>query len=1118
MSSVGTAGKEDEASKRIRRQALKNLNLKPSNESAKALESSLKRHTAFIKRMKQSMGAENRDANLKDIETLVLEKYVEEAAAAALEGLGRCKTEKDVWSAVEVISALHRRFPTSFTPPLLSGLAQGLTPPAKATLAALPQDQREKDESARVARQRPLLRVYAELALVGILADAPGRSGGETILKTIKDLLSGDPQLGSLPLLTTFLKSYARPFLGISPSPVNVKQQNGTSEETPGADMAEQTGPDEVIPESEESVEQEARERFKKMCEGYYDNVAKKLVREHDRLQDQDKRNHEAYIRSGEIFEDRQQAYEKMAKGYEKLLTSCQTLSELLHTSMPNLPKASNSKSFGDSIAISLDSGSSIGRDENWVPGGKWEDEEERRFFEDLTDLKDFVPRTILGIEAEAETPDSMQEKEKDSATDVKQLEDEMKRLEVNGPAVINGSLNGASTDEEDEASEVGEDDATPTPTPPRTPSPTPAANAGPGPSQLVTAVLAKLSDATNRELIDQAAVDFAFLNSKSARKRLVKYLTQVPKSRLDLLPYLARMVATLGRYMPDIPTDLISFLDEQFRYLHKKKRVIKELADTRRWNLAYISALTKFSLLPTHVILHMYKVYVDDFSGVSIDNLAMFLEGCGRFLLRDEATGPRMAAMVELMRRKQSLTLMDQRQTLLLENAYYMCNPPERGPRQEKERSQMVLFIRHLIFDVLAKKTIDKVLKLIRKLDWDDPEVQQTLHKIFTRPWKVKYANVSLLALLTYDLQRYHATFSIGVVDQVLEDTRRGLELNIYKNNQRRVATMKLLGELYIYRMISSAIVFDTLWSLVTFGHPNGRPLPGQVCPIDAPDDFFRVRLVCVLLDSCGMCFDKGSLKKKLDAFLTFFQLYVLTKEPLTMDVDFMLSDTMESLRPNLAMPKTFEDAALAVDQLFSAEQNGIGDGEDSGEDEDEERQERDVDEEDDQASNPDAVGPVSDRPGSPDEEVVLSHKPEHVGPSAEEEADFNKELAKMMLDSTQEARKVDRKAAAVMWETAVMTGGAKKKKEDTEKSSINGHDADFMKFTLLSRKGNRQITKDLVVPESAPIAVHTRNAQLQDKFEQQQLKKLVLDYEYREGMEEYQGMHPRFSCKRLL
>jgi len=43
------------------------------------------------------------------------------------------------------------------------------------------------------------------------------------------------------------------------------------------------------------------------------------------RLHEQDRRNHEAYIRSGEIFEDRQQAYEKMTKGYEKLLASCQT-------------------------------------------------------------------------------------------------------------------------------------------------------------------------------------------------------------------------------------------------------------------------------------------------------------------------------------------------------------------------------------------------------------------------------------------------------------------------------------------------------------------------------------------------------------------------------------------------------------------------------------------------------------------------------------------------------------------------------------------------------------------------------------------------------------------------
>jgi hypothetical protein len=52
--------------------------------------------------MRQSIAADNHDQILKDIETLTLEKYVDEIAGVAVEGIGRCKTEKDVWSAVEV--------------------------------------------------------------------------------------------------------------------------------------------------------------------------------------------------------------------------------------------------------------------------------------------------------------------------------------------------------------------------------------------------------------------------------------------------------------------------------------------------------------------------------------------------------------------------------------------------------------------------------------------------------------------------------------------------------------------------------------------------------------------------------------------------------------------------------------------------------------------------------------------------------------------------------------------------------------------------------------------------------------------------------------------------------
>ena len=72
----------------------------------KSLDSSLKRHTALIKRMRQSLGTDNYDQIMKDIASLTLEKYVEEIAGAVIEGIARCKTEKDVWSAVEVSTTL----------------------------------------------------------------------------------------------------------------------------------------------------------------------------------------------------------------------------------------------------------------------------------------------------------------------------------------------------------------------------------------------------------------------------------------------------------------------------------------------------------------------------------------------------------------------------------------------------------------------------------------------------------------------------------------------------------------------------------------------------------------------------------------------------------------------------------------------------------------------------------------------------------------------------------------------------------------------------------------------------------------------------------------------------
>ncbi|KAI0666624.1 ARM repeat-containing protein [Trametes maxima] len=1128
---------DEEQTRRAKRATLKELNItEAGKEPLKALDSSLKRHTALIKRMRQSLGAENHDQIFKDIDSLSLEKYVDEIVGSVVEGISRCKTEKDVWSAVEIISALHRRFPKTFTPALVSSLSAALAAPSRASLAALSAEQREKEDSTRVSRQRPVLRVSAELALVGIIRDAVDRSGAEWIMKAVRDLLSNDPSLSSLPLLLVFLKSFSRPYLGLVP-PTSSKQipaasEPGTLSDATSEEASHVNGTFPVlVNEDEELVEKEIRDRFKKMCEGYFDSVSKKLVIEHNRLQEQDRRNHEAYIRSGEIFEDRQQAYEKMTKSYEKLLASCQSLSELLYLPMPTLKTATQKT---ESIQIGLNTGSNLlGADSEDVTtaGGKWEDEEERRFFEEIPDLKDYVPRSVLGLESDADlhTSDG-EEKERMEKEMVEEefrkLEEELAEMKIDEDGQAAGDETGKKRQgAADEGADVDADDA-PTPTtgtPKESPSNTPQL-APQGPSQLLTALLARLPDATNRSMIDQAAVDFAFLNSKAARKRLVKFMGQVPKSRTDLLPHYSRLIAILNRYMPDIGSDIVAMLDEEFRYLQRKKNVVKELAEVRLRNATFLSNLTKFRVVPAHVILHMFKVCLDDFSGTNVENLALLLEGCGRFLLRSDDTRVPFAKMIELMRRKQSMVHLDQRQLLLLENAYYQCNPPERTARQVKERTPMELFIRHLIYDVLTKKTIDKVLRLLRKLDWGDTLVLRTLHKVFTKPWKIKYGHISLLAMLTYDLQRYHPAFSIGVVDQVLEDIRRGLETNMYNMNQRRIASIKFLGELYIYRLVSSSIIFDTLWTLVTFGHPEGRPTPGQPSPIDMPDDFFRIRLVCVLLDTCGMCFDRGSQQKKLDNFLTFFQLYILSKGPLPMDVDFMLSDSLEAVRPKLSMYKSYDEVVVAVDEMFSVIYQNAGvisgdggddSGEESGDDDDDEkgRGERDEDDEDEQGQ---LDSPIDERAPSP-EAVLLKSNQEFVGPTEEDDADFAKELAKLVTDTSAESRKIDKKTALALWDTALPPPVVRKKRNeefDEDGEGVAGEaseDAGVMKFTLFTKRGNKPQTRQIAIPAESTLAVQTRTAQMQDKVEQQHLKKLVLDYEQREEAEELKALAAR-------
>ena len=232
-----------------------------------------------------------------------------------------------------------------------------------------------------------------------------------------------------------------------------------------------------------------------------------------------------------------------MTKVVEKLTTGVQGLADLLGLPSPVLPTAANLAKGGLQI---VEAASSFQvRDDGPVPGGIWDDEEEKRFYEELVDLKEHVPSGLLGIKppkaktegeaAEGEVNGTGQESEAEEK-DKAQAENLARELEemllaesdttteaataMSRTASANAPAGGPSPlgSPRKILAELEEEQ-----TPVATVSNGEEETINSGPAARLSALFAALPEASNREMVDKLAIEFAFLNSKAARRRLVK-------------------------------------------------------------------------------------------------------------------------------------------------------------------------------------------------------------------------------------------------------------------------------------------------------------------------------------------------------------------------------------------------------------------------------------------------------------------------------------------------------------------------------------------------------------------------------------------------------------------
>ncbi|KAG5267795.1 hypothetical protein AALO_G00225840 [Alosa alosa] len=705
------------------------------------LDSSLKKNTAFVKKLR-TLTEQQREALAHDFAGLNLSKYIGEAVSSLVEAKLKLS---DVSCAVRICSLFHQRY-AEFAPLLLQAWRKHL-------------DARREEKAPNVSKLRTDLRFIAELTAVALFTDKEGLS---LIYEQLKGITSADRETHThVSVVISFCKHCGDDIAGLAPRRVKAA--------TDKFGLA--------FPPSE-IITTEKQQPFQNLLREYFTSLTKHLKKDHRELQNIERQNRRILHSKGELSEDRHKQYEEFATSYQKLLANTQTLADLLDENMPELPI---DKTVQEEHGPGIDIFTPGKPGEYDLEGGIWEDEDARNFYENLVDLKAFVPAILFkdndkgGQGKVGDDSKDKEAKETKEVTSTEELELELEALDIaDDPLELEptdeveneelakklldeqgdrlGSKKGQSSLERSVRSSEQEDEE---------------ASTGSHLKLIVDAFIQQMPNCVNRDLIDKAAMDFCMnMNTKSNRRKLVRALFTVPRQRLDLLPFYSRLVATLHPCMSDVAEDLCSMLKGDFRFHIRKKDQIN--IETKNKTVRFIGELAKFKMFSKTDTLHCLKMLLSDFSHHHIEMACTLLETCGRFLFRSPESHLRTSVLLEQMMRKKQAQHLDARYVTMVENAYYYCNPPPMEKTVRKKRPPLQEYIRKLLYKDLSKVTTEK-----------DPETKSYLVCCMVNIWNVKYNSIHCVANLLAGLVAYQedAGYTRGRLPEVVTGQHLGVK-----------------------------------------------------------------------------------------------------------------------------------------------------------------------------------------------------------------------------------------------------------------------------------------------------------------------------------------------------
>ncbi|XP_053948578.1 regulator of nonsense transcripts 2 [Anastrepha ludens] len=1092
-----------------------NLNCEhPGDGFFAKLDSSLKRNTAFVKKLKQFTAAQL-EALLKDMSGLNLSKYISEICSALSEAKLKMT---DVPAVVTLCSRLHQTY-ADFDAQFLEAWQKTLS-------------LKTGEKISNPSKLRVDLRLFAELVSSGVIS---GKQGLQLLGSVLINVISQDKEDHSnFSIILSFCRHCGEEYAGLVPR----KMQN----------LAEKYG-GVAIPKSD-FLAPDRQQNLRGLLKDYFKNLCKHLLSEQQELLNMTKSIRRTMESKGEISNDKKEKCELMQANFDKLLSSAQTLSDLLDEPLPELTNESENCNPGTVIESMLEVATMGELD-------PWGDDETKSFYTDLPDLRQYLPNfSAPKVDLEQnEEPAEMTEEALDADIDVEMDIDDP-------PSTASDPPN--DKDAEAAAEPANDEAATPAPLPDK------IANAlmevgrmSAGQilhsKQHFDQFLNNLNNCVNKELIDSAAIEFLLnFNTKNNRKKLTKSIFTVQRTRLDLLPFLSRFVAIVNLCNTDVATDLSEMLRKEFKWHIRKKNQLN--IESKIKIVRFIGEMVKFGLCKKFDALSCLKMLLRDFQHHQIEMACAFIEVAGVYLYNCRDSRLLTNVFLDQMMRLKTATALDSRHAAQVESVYYLVKPPDTVKQDAVVRPVIQEYIRHLIFEELCKQNVDRSLKIMRRINWDDPEVSSYAIKCMSKAYLLRFPLIRCLADLVSGLSSFQERAVTMVIDNVFEDIRAGLEIHSPKLAQRRIAMAKYLGELYNYKLVESSNILNTLYSIISLGVSTEE---GVISELDPPDSLFRLKLACVLLDTCGQYFTSSMSRKKLDYFLVFFQHYywykkshpVFSKVENTSDlfpilVDHMYRDCLANVRPKLKLYKSLEQAKEAIEklkeELYPQLKEGMQMQSESDSNLEPIREDSEFDDalSDDSSSEreprsraPEAGG--DDDPNTEDannanelanttdwteNEFMLEDCELRAPEKSKEDLEFEQMFEKMAVDSYQERIKETVKPNTKDIPVPMMARSSKKSYEQITNSSGNqsGGEKEAGKsgaasasggggavpFVLMVRggKGGKQQFKQFVAPSDSQLAINLKLQEEKTREEKEKVKRLTLNITERIEEEDYQ------------